>query len=135
MLWENITWKARRSHIEWFNYILGLKDITFGTAHCPRFTWHTWHFTWCNLHNGQCPCVTCSWLINCCHKNLDSIMFRYQIESIWTLLERYASVMIRYNARFCCAGNESSDSTIKTDNTFSEKSKFLHVPICGTSNQ
>lgn len=48
MLRENVTWKACRSHIEWFNYILGFKDITFGTVHCPRCTWHTWHCSGCN---------------------------------------------------------------------------------------
>jgi len=116
--------------------MLGFKDITFSTVHCPRCTWHTWYRTGCNLHNGQCPYVIFSWRINCCHKTLDSIMFRYQRESIWIQLERYPSVMIRYNAWFCCAGDESSDSTtIKAESNFPAKSKFLHVPTCGTSNQ
>ena len=35
---ENIMWKACRSYIERFNYMLGIKDITFGTVHCPRCT-------------------------------------------------------------------------------------------------
>jgi hypothetical protein len=122
LLSDSITYHVLRILLSALFIVSGVPDIhdivlvvTYTTDNAP--TWYS---------HGESTVVT----------KLQTIMFRYQIESIWIMLERYPSVVIRYNVWFCCADNEPLHSTtIKKQNNFPAESKFQHVPVRGTSNQ